>query len=371
MLKRLSLTLLLVATTSSAAGLKQAMADVERLRGLTFLHGVAERTIDRSDLRGVLKREIAKSLPYSPEDYVKVLQALQLVDTNDSSVLDKMLDLYDAQVLAFYDPISHTYFAIRGMPAALKDTPGAEALQQSVVIHELTHAMQDQRFGASTRDRQLQSDVDAELAYHSLLEGEASLVMLDWLLEKSGQSIDAVVKNDAVLGLMTSAAANEKTIDSGTPTYFVESLKFPYLEGLKLVVEAYRRGGWKAIDRMHANPPVSTREVIHPEEYFARIDRGEQAKSNFDPGPHRPDILTVEHLGEFHWRFLVGDKATGWVNDRVTLGCDGIVNVETWWQNANTAAGFRDAYVSFLRNHDIEPTVTTDGGYVRLVYLAQ
>lgn len=370
-LKRILVSLVLVAGTAQAADLETAMVEVERLRHLTFLHGVAEKTIDRSDLRRVLRREIAKSLPYSPEEYVKVLQALQLVDANQPKVLEKMLDLYEAQVLAFYDPMSHTYFAIRQMPAAMKGVPGAEALQESVVVHELTHAMQDQRFEASIRDRALERDVDAQLAYHALLEGEASLVMLDWLLEKGGQSLDAVVKNDAVLNLMTSAAAAEKTIDPGTPTYFVESLKFPYLEGLRLVVEAYRRGGWKELDRLHANPPASTREVIHLDEYFARLDRGEKKASNFDPRPETPDILTQEHLGEFHWRFLVGDKATGWVNDRVTVRCDGIVDVETQWDNAARATAFRDAYVALLRDHHIEPRVTVNGANVDVVYLPQ
>ena len=371
MLKRIFLAVLLVAGPARAADLTRAMADVERLRQLTFLHGVEQRTIDRSELRNVLRREIAKSLPYSDDEYVKVLQALQLVDANQTAVLEKMLDLYEAQVLAFYDPLSHTYFAIKQMPAAMAGVPGSEALKESVVVHELTHAMQDQRFEASTRDRALERDLDAQLAYHALLEGEASLVMLDWLLEKGGQSLDSVVKNDAVLGLMTSAAAAEKTIDPATPTYFVESLKFPYLDGLKLVVEAYRRGGWKELDRLHANPPVSTREVIHLDEYFARLDRGETKSSNFAPRPDRPDILTQEHLGEFHWRFLVGDKATGWVNDRVTVRCDGVVHVETQWENTGRAAAFRDAYVTLLRDHGIEPRVTISGANVDVVYLAQ
>lgn len=361
--------LLLFAPCAAAADLEKPMADVERLRGLPFLHGVAQRAIERSELRTVLRREIAKSLPYSPDDYVKVLQSLQLVDRSSPALLEKMLDLYEAQVLAFYDPVSHTYFAIRGTAPALKGMAGADALEDSVVVHELTHAMQDQRFGASKRDRELQLDVDAQLAYHALLEGEATFVMMDWLLERAGQSIDEIVKNDAVLGLMTSAAAAEKTIDPGTPPYLIESLKFPYMEGLKLVVDAYRRGGWKEVDRMHANPPASTREVIHAKEYFARLDAGVPAQSNFDPQPAAPDTLTVEHLGEFHWRFLVGD-AEGWLNDRVTVRCDGIVDVDTWWDNAERAASFRDAYVRFLRDRGIEPRATTNGAFVNVVYLA-
>lgn len=368
MLKRLLALVLLLAPPLQADDLDKGLADVERLRGLTFKHDVIVKTIDRADLRTVLKREISKSLPYSPDEYVAVLKALQLVDAKQPAVIDKMLDLYESQVLAFYDPVSHTYFAIKGLPSALAGTAGADALQQSVVVHELTHAMQDQRFEASKRDLALQHDVDGQLAYHALLEGEASLVMTAWLLDKVGQSIDDVVKSDMMVGLMTSAAAADKTIAPGTPSYFVESLKFPYIEGLKLVVAAYRRGGWKEIDRLHANPPISTREVIHLDEYFARLDRGENGKRAFSPDP-QPDTLTVEHLGEFHWRYLVGENASGWVDDRVTVGCDGIVRAQTWWENADRANAFADAYTRFLRDRDIEPRVTKSGNSVDVAYL--
>ncbi len=368
MLKR-TLIALLVAVPLHAADLRKPMADVERLRDLTFLHDVTQRDIERKDLRQVLRREIAKSLPYPAEDYVRVLQALQLVDNRQPALMDKMLDLYESQVLAFYDPLSHTYFAIRQLPAALEGVAGAEALRQSVVVHELTHAMQDQRFEASKRDLALQHDADGQLAYHALLEGEASLVMVSWLLEKSGQSLDAAVKNDMMLGLMSSAAAAEKSIDPSTPAYFVESLKFPYLEGLKLVVAAYKRGGWAAVNRLHENPPQSTREILHLSEYFARLDRGEKRTPIPDLRPATADILSTEHLGEFHWRFLVGDAATGWINDRVTILCDGTVHVQTWWENPDRAAAFRNAYVSFLRDRGIEPGVKTQESFVDVLYL--
>src|SRR2546426_6507173 len=120
------------------------------------------------------------------------------------------------------------------------------------------------------------------------------------------------------------AATADQSIAPDAPRYFVESLKFPYIEGLKLVVQAYRRSGWKEIDRMHANPPRTTREIIHSAEYFARLDGGGPLPATGDLRP-ATDSISVEHLGEFHWRFLVGDHATGWINARVTIGCDGIV----------------------------------------------
>jgi len=366
--KLLAAIFLLLGTTSVASPLDKEMREVERLRGLTFAHGVVQKTIDRSELRSLIRDQMAKSIPYSVDDYVKVLMALQLVDGSTPDVLDRMFKLYDSQVLAFYDPMTHTYFAIRQLPESLAGIADAGALRESVVMHELTHALQDQRFSATERDRALQHDTDGELAYHALLEGEATLVMLDYLLEKSGQSFDEAVKNDFLINALGAASTSDKAIDSAAPPYFVEVLKFPYLEGLKLVVQAYRRGGWKGIDRLHSNPPRTTREVLHPEEYFARLARGEKGAPPFDPLP-APDVITTERLGEFHWRYLVGDRAEGWVNDRVVVKCDGSVSTETRWETAEKATAFRDAYAAFLRERGIEPQVSMQGSTVKIAYL--
>ncbi len=369
MSRRLGLpaTLLFLAGTAAASSLGPQMGEVERLRGLKFVHDVSQRTIDRSELRTLIRKQLSSSIPYSIEDYVQVLASLQLIDAATPGVVDRMLALYDSQVLAFYDPITHTYFAIRQLPESIAGIGEAAALRESVVMHELVHALQDQRFGAADRDRALQHDSDGELAYHALLEGEASLVMLDYLLERSGQSFEDAVKSDLLLSAMSMGSAAEKSLDASAPRYFVESLKFPYLQGLKLVLDGYKRGGWKEIDRMEANPPRTTREVLHPAEYFARLARNEQGSPPFDPDPPA-GILTIERLGEFHWRFLVGDRAAGWLDDRVTVKCDGSVVAETRWENAQQAASFRDAYVDFLRRRAIEPNVSTNGTVVAVAY---
>src|SRR5436190_499628 len=248
----------LVGGELSAASLDRTMKDVERLRGVTFTGSVKQRKVARADLPALLREQIAKSLPYSIDDYVRILRALQLVDPKTTDVVGQMMKLYESQVLAFYDPHTHVYYAINELPAAVKGVGGADMLQEAIAVHELTHALQDQRFHAGEREEKLRRDTDAELAYHALVEGEASLVMMAWMLEKGGQTLDAAVKNEATMQWLTDASVADKFVDPATPKYFVESLKFPYFNGMKLVVAGYRRGGWKMIDRMHANPPRST-----------------------------------------------------------------------------------------------------------------
>jgi hypothetical protein len=365
--------LVLLSATAHAASLETEMKTVERLRGLTFDHPVTQRTITRAELPKVLRAQMEKSLPYSPDDYALILRALQLVDAGSSDLVRTMLDLYQSQVLAFYDPLTHTYFALDQMPSAAGGLLDNDTLRQSVVIHELTHALQDQRFHAGERDLALQKDTDGSLALHALMEGEATFVMLDYVLDHAGQKISDVMDSPEALELLTSSMNGaDATIDPGTPRYFAESLKFPYAEGLKLVIEGYRRGGWKMIDSMDENPPRSTREVLHPSEYFARLARSAASPPAFDDESSLPGALTVEHLGEFHWRFLVGNAGAGWVDDRVTvvqdLRCDTTVLVDTQWQDAAHARTFRDAYDAFLRKRALDPRVTLDGTRVKAAY---
>ncbi|HEX3578860.1 MAG TPA: hypothetical protein VHY33_09885 [Thermoanaerobaculia bacterium] len=365
--------LFLVTSAAHAASLDAEMKVVEKLRGLTFAHPVVSKTITRAELPKVLRAQMEKSLPYSPDDYAVVLRALQLVDGGKSDLVGSMLALYESQVLAFYDPLTHTYFAIDKLPPAAEGIGDSDILRQSVVIHELTHALQDQRFRAGARDLALQKDTDGGLALHSLLEGEATLVMLDYVLDKAGQKLDDVLANPEVLSMMTSSLdAADKTVGSSTPRYFAESLKFPYSEGLKLVIDGYRRGGWKMVDRMDENPPRSTREVLHPAEYFARLAGAAAPAAAFDDKSPIPHALTVEHLGEFHWRFLVGDAGAGWMDDRVTVvqnaKSDPTVLVDTHWENAERALAFSDAYGKFLRGRGLEPKMALDGLRVRAAY---
>jgi hypothetical protein len=361
------LFLLTAAVQAAPSPLAKQMADVERIRGLRFKHDVTVKTIERSDIPERLRAEMRRSMPYSVDDYIGVLRSLQLVDGNSHDLTDKMLALYESQVLAYYDPSTHTYFAVRQLPDSAKSLGNSDVLVQSVAIHELTHALQDQYFDIGRKDDALHDDWDGQLAYHSLIEGEASLVMMAWMVDKAGRSLDDVVKSDLLTNALASGAAAEKSIDPTMPRYFVESLKFPYLDGLRFVIEAYRRGGWKELDRIHAHPPRTTREVLHPEEYFARTF----AVRAFD-GHEPPNVLTVEHLGEFHWAFLVGaEKARGWVDDRVTVTCDEQVVAETTWDSPARATAFRDAYLAFLHDRGIEARDAVDGSHVRVTYGVQ
>jgi hypothetical protein len=343
------------------------MRTVEQIRGHKFLHDVKNVTIDRADLSTYLRRQMEESTPYSLQDWGNVLRALQLVDVDSDRIVPSLLSLYESQVLAFYDPQAHIFYSIR-QPPKLPEEVAAMAdpkmLEETVTVHELTHALQDQIFHLSQREKALMPDTDAYLAYHSLLEGEAVLVMVADMLSKNGVDLDEVMKDSSMIDMISSAAQNGELVDPSTPPYFAEMLKFPYLDGLKFVIAAYRRGGWKELDAVHADPPRTTRQILHPEEYFAKQPVPEPFVRGNDHG-----ALAVEHLGEFHWRFLVGaENARGWVSDRAVISRDGNVRIDTEWETPEIASRFAAAYSAFLEKRGLDAKVDAAGTRVNVRY---
>jgi len=366
---RLLPLLLLAATTVHAGSLTRQMSVVEQLREAKFKHEVATVTLERRDLPKHLRQQVEKTTPYSLDDYAAILKALYLVDPGTRDLIPSFFKLLQQQVLAYYDPLTSTYYAIKGLPPGMDISPQTSIMRDSVAVHELTHALQDQRFDIGRRDLELRDDWDASLAFHAVIEGEATLVMLSYVARMTGHSLGELISND--LALDSALAAADKTVPQDTPRYLVDSLEFPYIAGLKFVSAVYRRGGWAGIDALYKDMPRSTREVMFPDDYFA----GKRYPTSLVRSVVHLEngILSIEHAGEFHWAFLAGrENAAGWVDDRVTIAqneyCLPTVTAETRWESEAAAARFADAYRKFIETREPDAIVQRRGTSVRIAY---
>ncbi|HUO85410.1 MAG TPA: hypothetical protein VM534_09880 [Thermoanaerobaculia bacterium] len=365
------LALTLVGSFSLPADTLEPFADqieaVEQIRGHRFLAPVSHRSIPRAELRGFLRDHMEKMLPVSTEDYFAILNELGLIE-DSSGALESLLGLYEAQVLAFYDPFEHVYYSIEPTEGTKEPLEGAalSMMTEFITVHELTHALQDQVFGAGRKLEAVSGNWDAELAYQAVIEGEATLVMIGSLVRTLGMDLA-----DLSLDALTSSLGDLAMVDLGvpdqTPPYFIEALQFPYLDGLRFVAEAYRRDGWKGVDQLHARPPLTTAEILHPELYYDRIDAQERALPAKAEGP--ASLLLATSLGEFHWRFLLGETAAeGWSSDHLTLsrGDGGSLAVasRSSWRNEEEAREFAETYRAFLAKRGVAANVSLEGDEV-------
>src|SRR5688572_6625123 len=99
------------------------MQVIEELRELKFEGPVTEKKIERAQLRRFLEEQMEKGLPLPADDYVRTLRALHLIG-DEKDPLPQLLDLYESQVLAFYDPVEHVYYSLDRPPPGVADLGG-------------------------------------------------------------------------------------------------------------------------------------------------------------------------------------------------------------------------------------------------------
>ncbi|HEV8268202.1 MAG TPA: hypothetical protein VGR00_08220 [Thermoanaerobaculia bacterium] len=256
-----------------ASSVAEAQKLVERVRGLPFRGPVASDLLPEAKLTAVLEKKLLEDLPTSFEAYTATLSALGLVEPSPD-LKGRILRLYARQVAGFYDPAEKKFYVV---PERSKEASGVSGLsvelsslvEEALLAHELTHALQDMRLDLDRRMKALKESSDALLALQAFLEGEATVVMTEALLERLPPEARAAMSPDTLGQLVTSlSAAGSGDLEGaeGVPEFFIKELIFPYASGTAYI-QAKRKGspGWSAIDALYRHPPETTTEILHPD----------------------------------------------------------------------------------------------------------
>lgn len=180
------------------------------------------------------------------------------------------------QVAGYYDPKTKT--------VNLLDWVDVEQ-QRPVLAHELTHALQDQSFGlekwmkagagdlASNSKNPTQVDIENDetaAARQAVVEGQAMVVLIDYMLEPTGRSLkDSPQIVEALKQGMLVGTADSIQFHNA-PLYLKEALTFPYRYGIDFVADVLAKDGKeKAFAGVFANPPRTTREIMEPKTYLS------------------------------------------------------------------------------------------------------
>ncbi len=168
------------------------------------------------------------------------------------------------QVAGFYDPHDKVMVEVRGKSVlggglAGGDTFAGELLQ----AHELTHALQDQHFGLEHMLNAVKNNDDEEIAIHSVMEGDATLAGLGYV--DGGLSEES---EEQIVNHFSALPESFEPESSGTPLALSGPMMFQYSEGTRFVGEAWKRGGWAAVDALYRDPPWSSQQIIDPSLYF-------------------------------------------------------------------------------------------------------
>ena len=177
--------------------------------------------------------------------------------------------LLKSQIAGFYDPRTKQMVLVEGAETTSITDRMVEFMVQRdlindmVLAHELTHALQDQHFALQDNLDKLKNNSDEELALKSVAEGDATIAGFAYVIGRTDSSLVDSLTN-SLKDLPQTFAAQSKD----TPEGLSVPLIFQYSEGVRLVGEAFKRGGWKAVDALYAKPPKSTQQIIDPGLYF-------------------------------------------------------------------------------------------------------
>ncbi len=198
-----------------------------------------------------------------------------------SSLEQMELDLQAGQVVGFYDPVSKGLYV-------LSDSGGVGPTEKLTFSHEYTHALQDQNFGLDKLATDTPDQGDRDLARTALPEGDATLTMTLWAEKYLSLGELLAIAGESLSGPQADQLAT-------APAILRQTLMFPYQDGLSFVQGIYNSGGWAAVDKLYANPPDSTSQILHP-----RAVRGRrEARRGLGPGRARlaGERLEADHAG--------------------------------------------------------------------------
>jgi hypothetical protein len=281
---------------------------VERERGLTFV-----RDPDPQPVTPAQARE--EGLSSLDEDYPPARRRADADALILLGLLPPGTDLGETIARTYGEAVAGYYNSRTGEMRIVEGAQTANrVLYEMTVAHELTHALEDQRF--DFRIDELAGADDPALAYGALVEGSATALMYRYVEARFGAE-------ETLGGLAASAFVPTGDL----PPFLMAQLTFPYITGETFVTRLLEVGGgrWDVVNAaLRHRPPVSTEQVMHPEKYL-RVELPRRVR--LAPPPDGWRTLRSGVLGEwFTGRLLAraggtaaADAAAGWGGDRYAL----------------------------------------------------
>ncbi len=340
------------ATPEERAAIDELLRAAEAVRQLKLRKPVSIEIEDGAAIALSLRSQIEVD---ELERARTIYGSLGLLDT-ESDLEGMFAAVLGEQVIGYYDPDTRRLVVRDTVMAALTGDPTSEETQEArlVLIHELVHALQDQRLGLG---EQYEKDrtADADNAFRAVVEGDATLAMLAHALRQQGIPLSAGIQGIQQMGgyLDLNALVSGEKLDDA-PAIVRVTLVAPYLRGLQFTAAVQGRGGWPAVNNAHRRPPVSTEQVIHPEKYFGREPAEVVAI------PEHPELLDsgferVEEntLGELELSVYLGQTtesetneaaAAGWAGDHLAVFRRNDELAAVWWTTWDTERDAQEAF---------------------------
>lgn len=360
---------------------EQISETVGQIRGLKLKHSFTKGVKNRDELRAVLLEKLDDDVSDAEiENESNVFKRLGIFGP-DVNYKKMMVDMLTEQIAGFYDQQEKELYIMEGIPLDL---------QRPAMSHEIFHAIQDQHFDIGKMLTPFSNDENGDfaLARMALIEGDATVLMIDFSLYESKMlpqegansiadipmlaamimelGFDDITAMEQMLPTNPAGATEMPSITdsvlASTPLFIQELLTFPYIGGMRFVIMSRSGRQWNEVDDIYLNAPVSTEQIMHPERYF---EGDKPTLIAYDPTPALEGYKAIYDtvFGEFqmllwlkthvqspaltqnpHPSITVTSAAEGWGGDRLMAFEDASGNVLTThlstWDSVNDATEF-------------------------------
>lgn len=238
--------------------------EVSALRGLPLRAPIAKEVVDRAELRRRLIEMLARPKEAAQLRRETVLAKHWGLVPASTDYAAMVLDLLTAQIAGYYDDETR-------MLTLTEDPEVDPDWSELVLVHEITHALQDQTFALSKLRQVPEGEDDEAAARLALVEGDGVAVMLEAMAARRAQPLPWSSASSVAAVLEALRESTEPDDDDDAPSVPLavrEQLAFPYRAGFAFIAELRKQRPWRAVDAVFRKPPRSTEQILHPERYL-------------------------------------------------------------------------------------------------------
>ena len=334
------------------------MVTVSKIRGLNFKHQITKKVTNQNEVRSIMLKELQ-----NPENMAKLdgegkmLIKLGLLPEN-FDYRKFLVDLYVEQIAGFYVPENKIIYIADWM---------SMDMQPSILSHELTHALQDQYFDLTKVLKPDYNRSDMNMAKTSVVEGEATMVMLEYMIKDYGFNIYELPNFSMVQfqDMMPYSSSTEAKLLATAPAVISDTMTFPYLYGTDFIMSFVKKYGWKQVASIYAAMPQSSEQIMHPEKYMSA---GKDCPVKIELNNIENALgsgwkkINTDVLGEYVYYILLRElsgkntatiASSGWGGDQIQCfqnGSSVMVIMMTLWDTEKDGHEFFDAYNKAVTN---------------------
>ena len=324
------------------------LKEASEMTGFRIERKVPAAMMSSAELERYLKDKMKTEVSSSKVDTEELVLQMFGFAPPDFKLKQTTLDLLQEQAAAFYDFKARKLYVLDHVQ---------EGLGPELLIHELGHALADQRYGLSKFLKAAKGD-DAALARMAVMEGQAMWLMGEHAARESGLSLKTSPELVSRLSQSNDNSEDGFPVMKRVPLYLKESLLFPYSYGFRFQAAVCEKDP-NCMKRVFEQPPASSAQVMHPEQYFAGIAPEKVSVPTPPKGP-RWRSRADGTLGEIDMSILLrtfGKKADGIVEDFRGGGYqlyenrktrDLLLSHASIWKDEESARRWFEAYGSLL-----------------------